>query len=340
MAVVTSQIVPRMDIALAVAEEMPDLNQYVAHRIFPIFETQISTGPIPKFLRRNRVERLYKPKYGRFPTSYLGVDLAGTFDCKEAGFDEPLDQKDKEILGGLRGEDSARFWAGLKATQMTLLARDQALATSLMTTGTFGAGYNAAAIAAWGSGTDKPITDVSNAAESVRKRCGMRANRLLISGDVYVRLLQSATVQNVLKQVLGYTNAAGINFFQQSQALALALGLGDGADVIVANAVKNTADEGQTAALSSVWSTNSALVAYVPDPGDLVSPGLGRTFVWGQGYNGYYAQPGIGQSYDPLRGLVIENVIDVMTNTEIMRAREFVDMLLLNKEAGFLLTGC
>ena len=339
MTVIQGGIVPRMDIALAVAEEMPDLDQFVSHRVFPIFETAISTGPLPKFLRRNRVERLYKPKYGEFPTSALTVDIAATFDCKEAGFDELLDQKDKEILGGSRGEDSARYWAALKSAQMVLLARDNALALNLMTTTTFGAGYNAAAVGTWGGGTDKPINDVSNAVESSRKRCGKRPNRLLISGTGWVKLLQSAQIQTNFKQLLAYTSADGTNFYQQTRAMAMALGLGEDGDVIIGGSVKNTADDGQTAALSSVWDDTKALVFYAAQPTDLISPGLGRTFIWGQGYNGYYAQPGIGQNYDPLRGLVIENVFDVVKNIERMRAREYVDMLLCNKEAGYLITG-
>ena len=339
MATIAGGIIPRMDIALAVAEEMPQLNMFVAHRVFPIYEALVSTAAIPKFLRRNKIERLYKPKYGQFPMSYLAVNTAGTYDCKEAGFDEPLDQKDKEILGGLRGEDSARFWAGLKATQLVLLARDAALAASLMTTATFGAGYNAAGAATWGSGTDKPINDVSNAVESARKRCGIRPNRILMSGTAWVKLMQSAQIQTNLKQILGYTSPDGTSFFQQSRAMAMALGLGDDGDVIIAGAVKNTADDGQTAALSSVWDDTKALVFYAADPMDMLSPGLGRTFIWSQGYNGFYAQPGISQSYDPLRGLVIESVYDVLANVERVRAREFIDMLLLNKEAGFLVTG-
>ncbi len=338
MALTQGGIVPRMDIAQAVIEEMPDLDAFAAHRVFPVIPVGISTGPIPKVLRRARVERLYKPKYGQFPMSQLVVDTAGTFNCQESGFDEPLDAKDLEILGGMRGPDSARTIAAMKAVQTELLARDVALATNLMTTTTFGAGYNAAGVAVWGSGADKPVSDISSAAEVVRKACGKRANRLLISGGLLVKLLQSTQLQNVLRGIMGYTSIAGINFFQQTKAIAMALGLGDDGDVIIAGAVKDTADEGQTKSLSDVWDATKALVFYRAEPNDFVSPGLGRTFLWQQGTE--YQQPGIAtSSFDPLTGLVVEQVFDVMANIERMRAREYIDMLILNKEAGYLVTG-
>jgi hypothetical protein len=338
VALTVNGIVPRLDISLAIAEEMPDLTQFAAHRVLPPISVMVSTAPIPKVLRRNKVERLFKAKYGTFPQSALTVDLAGTYNCQENGFDELLDQKDKEILGGGRGEDSARWFAWIKAAQLVLIAREYALQQQLNTT-TFPSGYNGAGAATWAGGSDKPITDVSNAAESVRKRCGYRANTLLISGGAWVKLLQSAQVQSALRTVLGYTSTAGIAFFQLTKAVAMILGLGDGGDVIVSNAVYNTADESQTATLSSVLSDTQALVFYRADPNDLVTPGLGRMFIWEQGYNGYYAQPGISVAQNPLAGLICEQLVDWNRNLEICRAREFIDMLILNKEAGYLLTG-
>lgn len=338
MALTQGGIVPRMDIAQAVIEEMPDLNAFAAHRVFPIVPVGISTGPIPKVLRRARVERLYKPRYGQFPMSQLVVDAAGTFNCQESGFDEPLDAKDLEILGGMRGHDSARLIAAMKAVQIELLARDVALATTLMTTSTFGSGYNAAGVGTWGGGTDKPINDVSNAVEAARKACGVRPNRLLVSGGAWTKLLQSAQIQNNLRTIMGYTSIEGIGFQQQTKAVAMALGLGDGGDVIVAGAVKDTADEGQTKSLSDVWDSTKALVFYRAEPTDFVSPGLGRIFLWEQGIQ--YQNQGIAtSSYDPLTGLIVEQVFDNLANIERMRAREYIDMLLLNKEAGYLITG-
>ena len=207
-----------------------------------------------------------------------------------------------------------------------------------MTTTTCGSGSNAAGAGTWGAGTDKPINDVSNAIEAARKACGVRPNRMLISGGAWTKLLQSSQIQNNLRTIMGYTSIEGISFFQQTKAVAMALGLGDKGDVIVAGAVKDSADEGQTKSLSDVWDSTKALVFYRAEPTDFVSPGLGRTFLWQQGIQ--YQQPGVAtSSYDPLTGLIVEQVFDVLKNIERMRAREFIDMLLLNKEAGYLITG-
>lgn len=339
MTILSGGIVPRMDIAQAVIEEMPNMDAFAAHRIFPPVPVQVSTGPIPKILRRARIERLYKPKYGQFPTGTLIVNSAATFNCQESGFDEQLDAKDLEILGGPRGQDFARKVAAIKASQTVLLARDAGLAATLMTTALFTSGYNAAGVATWGGGTDKPITDITNAIESVRKASGMPANRMVIGGGAWNKLLQSSAIQNSLRNVMGYSSIQGVNFFQLTKAVAMALGLGgangDG-DIIVAGAVKDTSNEGQTKVLASVWDDTKALVFYRAESGDFVSPGLGRMFMW---QNGDYVQPGITQDESPLNGLIVEQVPDVLSNTERIRAREFIDMQVLNLEAGFLVTG-
>lgn len=341
MAIRTGGIVPRQDIALTVMEEMPDvMNMFVAHRVFPIFDVAVSTGPIPKLLRRTTVERLYRPKHGPYPRGQLVVDLAGTFDCKDAGFDEAMDEKDKEILGGAEGDDRALMIASIKAIQTLFLARDNALAASLMTTTTFGSGYNTAGAGIWGGASDAPITDITSAAENVRKRCGKRANKLLISGGLYTKLLQSPDVQSALRSLLGYTQRDGFAFEPTNKDLARLLGLdtyGDG-EVIIGDAVKNTADEGQTASLSSVWDDTKALVFYSGKPGDLVSPSLGRTFVWTKPKN-TIAMANRASTVDAALGLIVEQVMDPVNGIEIARAREFLDMLLLNKEAGHLVTG-
>jgi hypothetical protein len=322
---------PRPDIQLIVTQEMQDHSAFVSHRVFPVFPVAVSTAPIPKILARRTIERLHRPKHGAYPRSPLVVENAGTFLCKDAGFEEPLDAHDIEILGGT---DQAIAIAALKATQTLLLARDNSLAASLMTTSTFGSGYNTAGAAAWDNANGKPIDDVVKAAEKVRTRIGLRANTLVISGGAYAKLLYNAQIVSQVKAIIGYTDkAAGISALVSPEILAAAFGM---ENVIIADAIKNTANEGLDETLGSVWDDTKALVCFVPKSNDRLSPGLGRTFVWEQAIE---PNAVARQSTDTLAGLVIEEYDENTTSTKVVRARQSLDQLMLNKDAGHLITG-
>jgi hypothetical protein len=322
---------PRPDIALTVMQEMQDVSAFVSHLVFPTFPVAVSTAPIPKVLARRRVERLHRPKHGEFPRSPLVVENAGTFNCQTAGFEEQLDAQDIEILGGL---DQAMAIAGLKATQTLLLARDNALAASLMTTSTFGSGYNTAGAAAWDNANGKPIDDVVKAGEQVRKRIGVRANALIISGGAYAKLMYNAQVVSQVKAIVGYHDKiGGIAALVTPDILAAAFGV---KYVIIGDAIKSTADEGLAEVIASVWDDTKALVAYIPEAQDRLSPALGRTFVWTEGDEPTAVAR---QTMNALAGLMIEEYDETKTSTKVVRAKQSLDMLMLNKDAGHLITG-
>lgn len=325
-----SGVTPRPDLSLMIQQEVTLLDNYIAHRIMPIYSVGISTGPIPKIHARRRVERLYTPRYGAFPRGELSVSAGETFNCQRSGFEEPLDDKDSEVL---KGEENAKAVAALKAADTVLLAREYGVAQSLMTTSTFGSGYNTAATATWGTSGAKPIEDIAAAMEKVRQRIGVPANTMVISYTDYLKLCASAQVQSQVRAILGYTDKqGGIAHHVAADTLAAVFGL---QEVLIAPSVYDSADEGQTASHSDVWGSTKALVFYRAPAGSLISPTLGRTFVWDEED---IAEDAIG-TVDSMRGLIIEEY-DLATNdVKIVRAKEYLDPLLLNKDAGHLITG-
>lgn len=331
MATISTSFTPRPDLAVAVMQEDALVDAFVAHRIFPNFPVGVSTAPIPKILARRNVMRLYRAKHGEFPRNPIAVDAGGTYVCKEAGFEEALDAQDIEALGGM---NRAEQIATTKAVQTLLRAKDATLAATLMTTGTFGSGYNTAGAAAWDNASGKPINDVVAAGEKVRQRIGRRANTVVISGGAYAKLLINAQIQSQVRAVLGYTDKGnGISALVNADLLAAAFGV---KQVIVAEDVKNSADEGQTETLASTWGDTNALVCYVPEsPSDLVSPCLGHTFIWEQGLDHGDMQI---DAADAMRGMQVE-VYDTQSKLHVIRPVQNLDMLLLNKDAGHLITG-
>jgi hypothetical protein len=329
MAQISPTFVPRPDLAQAVMQEDSLLDGFVAHKVFPIFPVGVSTAPIPKILARRQVTRLYRAKHGEFPHNPIAVDAGSTFSCKEAGFEERMDAQDMESLGGV---DLAEQIATQKAVQTLLRAKDAVLAALLFTTGTFGSGYNTAGAAAWDNASGKPIDDIVKAGELIRKRIGRRPNKVLISGGAFSKLLINAQIQSQVRVILGYTDKEkGVAALITPQILAAAFGV---EEVIIGEDVKSSTDEGQTETLVSTWADTFALPFYSST--SLVSPGLGRTFVWEPGKKPDAAVA--TKINDPMRGMSVE-VYDTTSKLHVIRPVQNLDMLLLNKDAGHLITG-
>ena len=187
----------------------------------------------------------------------------------------------------------------------------------------------------WGSGTDKPLDDVQAANDLIIKNCGQEANVLVIGQAVYTKLKKSAQIQNQIRSILGYTNGTkGIQVKVTAETLALALGI---ETVLIGRGRYNSADEGQTDSMGFILPANYAFLMYQPNVNDAMAPHLGRTFVWDSGLMDWDIDG--AQVAAPYEGTVIEQYYENGSNTGIMRARKFLDMLLLNKESGCLLTG-
>jgi hypothetical protein len=323
---------PRPDIALTIIQDQPNLsNGFIANQVFPTFPVGVSTAPIPRILRRSKLERLYRPRYGAFPRGQSEVVSAGTYNCQEQGFEEAYDAKDCEIH---RGESQCQATLGAMAMRNVLLAHEVGVANSLMTTATFGSGFNAAAAAVWGSASDKPLHDVADAKQANLLSCGNEGNTVILGAGLYTKLKKSPQMQTQGRAVLGYTSSKGIEVDLDPKLLATIFGV---EKVLIGRATIDTADEGQTSTLGFVWPSDKALVAYIPNPNEELAPHLGRTFVWDSGLMEFGGQTQMPSEYE---GFVLETYGDVPRNTGVVRARKYLDTLLLNKDSGFLITGC
>jgi hypothetical protein len=300
--------------------------------VFPIFSVGVSTGTVPTMLRRREVYRITKPSKGDYAKVIPVAGNTPAFNCTDQGLEEDLDAKDMEILGG---EEIAVQSTALGLTEDVLRARDADLASVLFTTGTFGSGYNTAAAAAWDNASGKPIDDVAAAADKVRIGCGMMGNKAIISAGLYAKLRKNAQVQSQIRAILGYTDKqGGIANLVSEANLALAFGL---EEVIIAGAIKDTADEGQTRSKGSVWADTFCLVFHQPPLGLRNAPYLGRLFAYDAGLSISTADVRVT---DALRGLQVETYDSAKGNVRTVRVRQFLDRLLLNKDSGHLITGC
>ena len=154
------------------------------------------------------------------------------------------------------------------ATDALHLGREYEVAQLAVTSGTYPAG-NVVALAAgarWDTTTGDPVADVETGKEKIRSVIGRRPNTLILPSAVYAKVRLNPTVTDRIKYTsLGITTPA------------LLAQLWDIANVVVADAVQNTAALGQAAAIGDVWGKNVVLAFVNPQPA-MRSLSFGYTF--------------------------------------------------------------
>ena len=103
---------------------------------------------------------------------------------------------------------------------------------------------------------------------------GYRPNKLVCGVQAFTELKNNSDVLDRIKYTQQGTATEGL--------LASLLGL---EEVLVARAIRNTANEGATASYSRIYGASNALLAYAPKTPSLMHPSLGYTFTW-SGYQG------------------------------------------------------
>lgn len=129
-------------------------------------------------------------------------------------------------------------------------------------------GYTAAlsGTAQWDHASSDPVQAVEAQRQAIIRRTGVRPNKLIIGADVYAALTSNAAIKDRIK----YTQLGVVD----EQLLAKLFKVDK---VVVGNAVYNSAKEGQTATLASIWG-KLALLAHVAPRPSLRSVSLGYTF--------------------------------------------------------------
>jgi len=133
-----------------------------------------------------------------------------------------------------------------------------------------------AASTVWTDASATPLAKVEVARTAIIGRTGMKPNCLIVSDDVYrylrftTELIDRLKYNGVVDVVPGKITAA------QMAAIF------DVDYFLVAGARKNTANSGQTASLSTVWTKTEAYLCRVATSDDPHEPCFARTIHWGE----------------------------------------------------------
>jgi len=295
-----------------------DRQGFIAPRIFPVLEVAKQSGsfgkiPIAQLLKHRETVRAPGAGYSRGSQTFTSDNYA----CQEYGAEETVDDREKELYADWIVAEQI---AAASAQDAVLRAAEKRVSDLLFNATTF-AGKTADVTLEWDvahTATAVPIQDVETAVRTVWANCGLWPNALVINRTVF-RNLRNIT------QIVDRITASGAGQAAKPSDITAAMlaAVFDLDEVIVSDSAKNTADEGQSVSISSLWSSEYALLCRVARTASIKEPCLGRTFHW----NADGSQI----------GGTIESYRAESNRSDVIRCRHDVHEKLLMAECGYLL---
>ena len=265
--------VPRADLGIAMWEYSLDNDQgFIATRALPIFGVTKESAKIPVITRDGILA----------PDSVLHSDGAsfnrGSFKAKDLqyttedfGYEQPLTDKQRALY---RTDFDAELASSKIATRRILQALERRAAALLFNTSTWTGAtlYTNNSGSPWDNAATNIVKQVEEAKNKVVALTGIVPNTIIFSRENIARFQANTDIKDRIKHVA----VAGFKAILDS--LAGLFGLDQ---VLIGHGVYNSADEGQTASPTQIWSDDYAMLCVAAKPGeDLGDPQLGRTIIW------------------------------------------------------------
>ncbi len=181
-----------------------------------------------------------------------------------------------------------------------------------VTSGTNVGSYTAVT-SGWGGAGSAPLTNINTAIDNVHYANGVRPNRVVFGIEAWNTFRRHSTVRDL---IFGVNNGGGYpNTAQVAQLLNVD-------QVLVGGSFQNTADEGVSESLSSIWQDN-VLVYYVPPSPTIERPSFAYSIRW--------AAPGIPS-------MQVERLpYDARKKVEELEVGYYQDEVITGASYGFLL---
>ncbi len=297
--------------------ELAMLSQgFIAAEVLPTIEVQKQTGifgkiPIEQLLKNRTTLRAPGSGYNRSEFTFTN----DSFICEENGAEEVVDDRQSTMYADFF---TAELISAARARNDVLLNAEKR-AAALIFNATTWTSNTTAVTNEWNDKVNAtPRVDVLAAMISVWEASALWPNAMIINHLVFERLKDSEELLNRLK-FAGFQDpdAGAID----ERVIAKALGIGR---VIVAGSPKNTAIEGQSISIASVWDDEYAMICKVATSQDIQEPCIGRTFHWNED----------GSSI----GGTVESYREEKIRGDVIRVRHDVDEKVLYVEAGHLLS--
>lgn len=273
---------PLTQISIAFLQSASD---FVATRVFPNIPVSKQSD---RYYTYDRGEFNRDQMQERAPSTESAgggytLDNTPTYFCREYSLHKDVPDQVRNNADAVVNPDRE---AAIFLTHQALIRREKIFTTSYFIPGVWGTEY--AGVAAgptgnqrlrWSDAASNPIEDVRYAKRMMRSQTGFEPNKLTLGRPVYDALVDHPDIIDRVK----YGQTSGAPARGTLQALMALLEI---EEILVMNAIENTAKEGQAAAHSFIGG-NHALLAYAAATPGLMTPSAGYTFSW-------TGQPGSG----------------------------------------------
>lgn len=289
---------------------------FIGYQCLPVIETAVQSGPFGKIpvaqlLQSRTVTRAPGSAYSRGNFTF-GTD---TFACQEYGAEEAIDDREAAMYANYF---DAELISTFRAYDAVMRAAEIRIAALLQDTATYA---DAAASVAWSTAaTAVPITDVETGVQNIWAASGVWPNAICMTRKTFRNLRNVAQIIDRVKYSGLYDpTPAKIT----PQAIANAFDL---EHVLIAGSAKNSATEGQTASLGSLWTDSKVTIFRIAETQDLREPCVGRAFHWAADGSAI--------------GGTVETYRDETVRGDVVRCRHDVHEKILYPELGYIVTGC
>lgn len=271
----TSVALPRQDLAGAMKTTLLSSVRYAFPKVFPILPVEKDSGVIyNRALARELLNHsVARASDGGYPRSQAELEST-TYQTIEYGQEGWIDDKKRKRYQNqfdLEAWEVERLmhviWRPQEARVSAILNNNTNLPNSGNT------GYNESNT--WGSSSGTPLTTANLARAGMRARGAPDPNTLILPDNVYDNLGLCPQIIDRIKAISGVVTQGVL----PEAAVAEAFGV---KQVIRTNARYNSASEGLTASISSIWTATEAIFCYVPETEDPEEPCVGRTLVWSE----------------------------------------------------------
>tara|TARA_R100000152_G_C6781653_1_gene216661 strand:+ start:776 stop:1732 length:957 start_codon:yes stop_codon:yes gene_type:complete len=249
-----------------------DMSNFIADRVFPSVPVAKQTDKYFTYTQDDFFRTDARLRAPGTESAGSGYNLStATYSCDVIALHKDIDDATRANADAPldMNRDAVEF-----LTQHMLLKRELDWASTFFTETAYTNGVNDDTGGVVKFDAANAIENIQAKMDAVEGLTGYRPNKLVCGVNAFTELKNNSDVLDRIK----YTQQG----VATEQLLASLLGL---EEVLVARAIRNTANEGATASYSRIYGASNALLAYAPKTPSLMHPSLGYTFTW-SGYQG------------------------------------------------------
>jgi len=309
-----SSAIPRPDLGVVAHEYEPGggMGDFIALQVLPDFPIATIEAYYPQMKRETmlKLRQTARAPRGKYNRAEWDFDWS-TVTCKENGWEEVEDDVQAKRYRTIFDYESA---LAMVCKSVILRRREKRVADAVFNTSTW---TPVSLTNEWDDADNAtPIDDINTGKKAIRDATGLEPDTLIVAYSTSLDLGRCAQVVDQIKYSFPGVMPGTVKPNMLAQIFQLER-------VLVGKGVYDSADLGQDASITDLWSNEYAMLCRVSDGGiNLLEPCLGRSFRW---------------SEDSPVDVVIEEYRDEESRATIIRGRQHTHEAIVMADAGYLM---